>query len=172
LSAHKARDVTVELDRLKSSILTDVATADPDEALDLLWLWIDLHPGLIERCYEPTHHPPDLFRVACRDLGPLAMRTTRPRANLSEQVYARVIDNPYGLLDDLIEVMAEALGDVGLEALKALLVTERKSYRGQYRPEGPGGELRPPAIDGIHLASYRRRLPGRRRCLYAGPRGA
>jgi len=126
LSADKARDVVAELDRLKASILTDIATANPDEALDLLWLLVDLHPGLIERCFERSPHLADFFRATCQELGPLASKSTRPRSSLANQVFVRVLDNPYGLLDDLISVMAEGLGDEGLEALKALLVEERQ----------------------------------------------
>ena len=126
LSVDRAREVVAELNRLKATLLTDVAAAIPDEALDLLWLMVDLHPGLIERCFQRAHQLPDFFRAVCQDLGPLASKSTRPKSSLANQVLVRVLDNPYGLLDGLITIMAESLGKEGLAVLKTLLLDERQ----------------------------------------------
>ena len=60
----------------------------------------------------------DLFRSACRQLGPLALATQPDPEALAEQVFNAFCDNGYGIYDPLIASLTEALGPQGLQALK------------------------------------------------------
>jgi hypothetical protein len=63
-----------------------------------------------------------VFRLACRDLGPLASGAKTDPAALADRAFAALDDNGYGQYDDLIATLAPALGSTGLGRLKARFV--------------------------------------------------
>jgi hypothetical protein len=123
--ADRAEELLDELVRLKARIINDVATTAPDEALELLWQFIDLHGEIIERTYDRSGRVGAVFRDACGELGEIAERAKPKREKFAEQVFARVIVNPYGVLDDLIKETAVGLSSDGLTALRKLLLAVR-----------------------------------------------
>jgi hypothetical protein len=138
LLGDKAQELLDELVRLKARIINDVAATAPDEALELLWQFIDLHGDIIERTYDRSGRVGAVFRDACGELGEIAKRAKPRREKFAEQVFARVIVNSYGVLDDLIKETAVGLGSDGLTALRKLLQASRDgrlaANKGRERP--------------------------------------
>lgn len=118
LSTQKSRELATELDRMRESIVAGVGPTAPKDAADLLWQLLDLHVSVIERCDYQSNATSDVFSTACDDLGTVMASTSIPPTTVADQVYPRLMDNHYDVLDGLLEVMAESLGSEGLEALQ------------------------------------------------------
>ena len=88
LESDKAEELVGELARLKMCILTDVGARAPDDALELLWQFIDLHGNVIERTHDRSGRVGGLFRDACAELGELAERVAPKREAFAQQVFA------------------------------------------------------------------------------------
>jgi len=67
----KVRDLAADLDAQRHAIINQVAKGDAAEALELTWCFIDLAKTVHERCDDSNGVIGDVFRDACRDLGPL-----------------------------------------------------------------------------------------------------
>jgi Family of unknown function (DUF6880) len=59
-----------------------------------------------------------VFRKACSDMGDVALKARTDPTSLADQAFAALIVNGYGQFDELIRVLAPALGQAGLEHLK------------------------------------------------------
>lgn len=135
LQPDKTEELVGELVRLKTRILTDVADRAPDDALDLLWQFIDLHGNVIERAYDQSGRVGSVFRDACAELGEIVERASPKQEILARQVFAHVMANPHGVLDTIVKETAIGLGAVGLGALQKLLLSARDE-----RLAAPGGQ--------------------------------
>jgi hypothetical protein len=134
LSTAKARDLRPELERIHCTIIEKVGTEAPDAALELLWRFIHLHQNLLERVFDRSGASADVFRAAVPDLGAMAARASTSRERLASDVMSTVMANYYGITDDLIPEMAEALGRDGLMILKAKLLDARHQRRSAIGP--------------------------------------
>ena len=65
----------------------------------------------------------DVFHQACEDLGPIAEAAGPDPVSFADQVYEALLNNGYGQYDDLIQLLATALANPGLEHLKQRLVS-------------------------------------------------
>lgn len=117
---HKRKALQVDLERLRHIISDKIAIYASKEALDLLWRFLALAPSVYERCDDSSGRIGDLFAGARDDMSSVALAAEPDPTVLAEQVYAGLIDNGYGQYDGLIGILAEALGDAGLEYLKPL----------------------------------------------------
>lgn len=116
------RGVAADLETQRRTIVDRVAKIDAAEGLELMWRFMDLAGAVEERCDDSDGVVGDVFRLACRDLGPLAQAAQADPIALADRMFAAINDNPYGQYDDLIGALAPALGDKGLAHLKAQLI--------------------------------------------------
>lgn len=107
-----------DLEMQRRAIVEHVAGTDPKEALALMWRLLDLASGIYRRCDDSSGVIAAVFADACDDMGPLAEAARPDPAALADQVFSAIQENHYGLLDDLIETLAQALGAGGLARLK------------------------------------------------------
>ncbi|MFW6028120.1 MAG: DUF6880 family protein, partial [bacterium] len=67
------RKVLVEdLETQRRAIVDQVGRADPAEALDFMWRFMELANSVFERCDDSSGTVIGIFREACRDLGEIA----------------------------------------------------------------------------------------------------
>lgn len=118
----KRRAFVDDLEAQRRAIVEKVAPSDPAEAFELMWRFLALAGPVYERCDDSSGTVGDVFRTACRDLGELAAATKPPPEDLADRAYAALTENGYGQYDELIPVLAPALGEAGLERLKAHFV--------------------------------------------------
>lgn len=123
----KVRDLAADLEAQRRAIVDQVAKIDPAEALELMWRFMELAESVHERCDDSNGLIGDVFRGACRDLGPLADMAKPDPVVLADRVFDALNENGYGQYDDLIEALAPALGDKGLDHLKARFVELSKT---------------------------------------------
>ncbi len=118
----KVRDLAADLEAQRDAIINQVAKSDATEALELMWRFIDLAESVHERCDDSNGLIGDVFRGACRDLGPLAELAKPDLIALADRVFAALNANGYGQYDHLIETLGLSLGAKGLHHLKQRFV--------------------------------------------------
>lgn len=123
----KVRELAADLETQRRTILDRVAKIDAAEALELMWRFMDLAEAVHERCDDSNGVIGDVFRGACRDLGSLAELARPDPVALADRVFAALNENGYGQYDDLIEALAPALRDKGLDHLKVRFVELSKT---------------------------------------------
>ena len=116
------RALAGDLDTQRRAIVERVAKADPKEALDLLWRFMTLAASVFERCDDGSGTVIGIFHEACGDIGDLALTAKLDPASLADQAFQALIANHYGQYDKLIQVLAPALGQTGLEHLKQRMI--------------------------------------------------
>jgi hypothetical protein len=99
-----------------------ISRADPKEALELMWRFMDLAKPVFDRCDDSNGIVSNVFRTACRQLGELALKAKADPLTLADHVFDALRVNTYGQFDDLISVAAQALEQTGLEHLKHRMV--------------------------------------------------
>jgi hypothetical protein len=117
----KAKDFAKDLDLQRTMIADRVARTRPDLALDLMWRFMDLAEPVINRVDDSNGSIGDIFRIACDDLGEIAVKAKPDPVDLADRVFAALSANDYGVFDDIIAVMLPALGQPGVKRLKARL---------------------------------------------------
>ncbi|MBK1663740.1 hypothetical protein CKO38_07360 [Rhodospirillum rubrum] len=154
------RALAADLETQRRAIVETVAVADPKEALDLLWLLLDLAPSVYERCGESNGMIGSVFDEAGGDLGPLAARARPDPLALADRVYGALVSDDYGQFDGLIRTLAPVLEASGLERLKRLMValSQRPIDRPAQKKRGDIGRssLAPPhAVDVVESRRVR-----------------
>ena len=124
----RGRELSAELEGLRTTITETVGAKDPRLALELLWQFLDLHPSIFERFDDSSGRVGTVFRTACDDLGPLAERAQVEPQVLAATVFQKVTNNSYGIYDGLIMSLAAALGQKGRAELRTLLLQRRQEY--------------------------------------------
>ncbi len=123
----KTRPLATDLDTQRRVIVETLAKADPVEALDLLWRFMELAGSVFDRCDDSNGTVGDVFRSACLDFKTLAEAARPDPVMLADRTFAALQDNEWGQFDDLIETLATALGPAGLNHLKARFVELSKT---------------------------------------------
>lgn len=100
------------------AIQTQIAPADPTEALILAWRFMQVATPLLTRCDDSGGTVLELFQRACASLGEIALAAKPTPASLAEAAVEALHDNAYGQYDGLIAHLSPALGDAGLADLK------------------------------------------------------
>lgn len=111
-----------DLETQQQIIVNTIAKSSPDEALEVMWRFMGLARSIFERCDDSNGTIMDVFLRALADLGVIAEAARPNPRHLASRVFAALTDNGYGQYDALIEVTAPALGEEGLNCLKALFV--------------------------------------------------
>jgi hypothetical protein len=108
-----------DLETQRRAIVEKVAPEDPAEALDLMWRFTELAESVFDRCDDSSGTVIGVFHEACADLAGLAAAARPDPEALADRIFAAIQDNGYGQYDDLISLLAPALGAHGLGYLKA-----------------------------------------------------
>jgi hypothetical protein len=117
------RSLVNDLDAQRRAIVKTVARADLEEALDLLWRFMALASSVFERCDDSSSGKViSVFREACRDIGEVAPKIKADPATLADRAFDGLIANDYDQFDELIRMLAPALGQTGLEHLKRRMI--------------------------------------------------
>ncbi|MGC2857426.1 DUF6880 family protein [Novispirillum sp. DQ9] len=111
-----------DLETQRRAIAEQVAKAAPADALDLMWRFMALAGPVLERCDDGNGAVIDIFRTACADLGVLAEQARPDPTALADQTFEALLVNDYGQFDDIIPILAPALGAAGLEHLKRRMI--------------------------------------------------
>jgi hypothetical protein len=116
------RALADDLHTQRRAIIERVAEADPKEALDLLWRFMTLAAPIFERCDDGSGTIIGVFHQACSDIGDMAVKAKVDPATLADRAFEALVANDYGQFDRLISILTPALGQVGLEHLKARMI--------------------------------------------------
>jgi hypothetical protein len=116
------RSLADDLEAQHRAIVETVAKTDPTEALDLLWRFMGLASSVFNRCDDSNGIVISVFRAACGNIGDVALAPKTDPTTLADRAFAALITNDYGQFDGLIEVLAPALGQTGLERLKQRMI--------------------------------------------------
>jgi hypothetical protein len=123
----KVRDLADGLEAQRRAIVDQVAKSDAAEALELMWRFMDLAEAVLARCDDSNGIIGDVFRAACRDLGPLTQAAKPDPVALADRVFAALNDNGYGQYDHLIGTLSPSLGAKGLDHLKRRFIELSKT---------------------------------------------
>lgn len=83
----EVRVLAADLDTQRRTIIEQVTKVDARDALELMWRFIDLSESVRERCDDSNGEIGDVFRQACRDLGPLAQAAKPDPLALADRVF-------------------------------------------------------------------------------------
>jgi hypothetical protein len=126
--SEKARELSSELGRLKSTIIEIIGAGNPKLAAELLWQLLDLHASVFERLDDSSGRVGALFRSACQDLGPLLKRAKSKPDELATTVLTRITENDYGIYDGIVFALNDVLGRKGRNELRKLLEKCRQAH--------------------------------------------
>ncbi|MBO9448893.1 hypothetical protein J7426_01390 [Tropicibacter sp. R16_0] len=119
ISARAQRTLAKELTGLIELTATRIAPEDADLGFDLLWSLLQLAPHIHTRTDDSNGTLGAVMSAAMDATETLAPRLERDPELLADQVFDALRDNGYGEFDGVIPALSEALGDAGLNALKA-----------------------------------------------------
>ena len=108
-----------DLNTQLNAITKKIAPNDPVEAERLLWRFLGIAESVHDRSDDSSGIISGIFGDACDALGQVALEAKSDPEDLAEQVFQAIQKNGYGQVDGIIETLAPALGDVGLNSLKA-----------------------------------------------------
>jgi len=116
----KQKALVKDLDGLLRMIETNVAPHNADDAFDLLWSFLQLAPSIHERTDDSSGAVGTVFRDAIDAIATISDRVAIDPKTLAERILDSVTDAGYGEFDGIIPATADALGDEGLDYLKAV----------------------------------------------------
>jgi hypothetical protein len=118
----KVKSLKADLETQRRTIVDVVAVGDPDEGFELIWQFLAIAVSIFERSDDSSGSLVESFHQACIDAGSIAEAAAIGHDVLAERIFSAVQDNGYGQYDRLISAMVPALGEDGLEHLKALFL--------------------------------------------------
>jgi hypothetical protein len=118
----KVKALKADLETQRKTIVDVVAADDAKEAFELIWQFLAIADSIFERSDDGSGSLIQSFHQACIDAGFIAKSASGNTAVLANRIFAAVQGNGYGQYDRLITAMVPALGQQGLEQLKAVLV--------------------------------------------------
>jgi hypothetical protein len=118
----KVKATKTDLETQRKIIVETIAPHDPAEAFELIWQFLAIADPLFVRSDDGSGSLIQSFHHAGTDAGSIAEAAKIDADVLGEKVFKAFQDNGYGQFDRLITAMAPALGNKGLEHLKALFV--------------------------------------------------
>jgi hypothetical protein len=125
----KVKATKTDLETQRKIIVETIAPHDPVEAFDLIWQFLTIADPLFGRSDDGSGSLIQSFHQAGTDAGSIAQAAKIDADVLAEKVFKAVQDNGYGQFDRLITATAPALGNEGLERLKALFVDWSKELK-------------------------------------------
>jgi len=154
------RALVEDLQTQRRAIVDHVGTADPKEALGLMWSFMGLAASVFDRCDDSSGTVIGIFRDGVKDLGRLAETAGCDPAELADSVYQALLDNRYGQFDHLITALASSLGNGGLQHLKQRFLSvskepikTREEHERRKIGWSPSGPIYEDEIENRHRAS-------------------
>ena len=132
------RALVDDLEAQRSAIVDRVAKADAVDGLDLMWRFLALANSIFARCDDSSGAVVAIFHSACGDLAEIAKAAKADARTLADHAFQALTANDYGQYDDLITLLAPALGSEGLEHLKQRMI----ALSNEPVQEAPEGERR------------------------------
>jgi len=117
----KGKAFVKEMASLHRSITTDLAEENPTDAMNVLWRFMDMAGYCYERYDDSQGSLGQVFADARDSLGDIARRAKLDPTPLSLRVIVAYKKNEYGEYDELISILAPALGSSGLKYLRELI---------------------------------------------------
>jgi hypothetical protein len=114
----KRKALVKDLSTQVAMITDKIAPEDPTLAFDLLWAVLELAPSIYGRTDDSKGDVSAVFTAAMAHFADICPRAVLDPITLADRVWTALQDNDYGAWDDLVAVMAPALGNDGLTALK------------------------------------------------------
>ena len=114
----KRKSLTDDLATQRHAIVEQVAKADPDAGLELMWRFLGLANSVFERCDDSSGIVSSIFHEAVEDLAAISAQANIKSEMLAETVYDALQQNHYGQYDELISALASVLGNTGLKHLR------------------------------------------------------
>jgi hypothetical protein len=141
----RVKKVKADLETQRKAIVDIVAADDPREGFELIWQFMALGDSIFERSDDNSGLLMESFRHARADAGVIAKAAGIDARVLADRIFAAVQGNAYGQYDELITAMVAALGNDGLEHLKALFAEwsnepQVKPAAGERRLIGQGSD--------------------------------
>jgi len=121
----KIKTLAADIAAQHRAIMDHVAPADPGAALDLLWQLMACANPVFARSDDSNGHLSATFAAAARDIGSVALAARTEPGMLARRAFDALRNDRFGQSDDLVEILAPALGDPGLAALQALVTAWR-----------------------------------------------
>jgi hypothetical protein len=118
----KVKATKTDLETQSKTIVDTIAPHDPAEAFELIWQFFAIADPLLGRSDDGSGLLVQSFHQAATAAGTIAKAAKVDADVLAEKVFKAAQGNDYGQFDRLITAMAPALGNEGLEHLKALFV--------------------------------------------------
>ena len=124
LDSAKRKTLLTELEGHLATITGSIRSEQPSLAYALHWELLELSEGLFDRCYDGSGSLSGFFGRVLQAL-PESLRAGAPKPTAVAERLADALEesNGYGQLDRAVEVLAEALGQAGLEALRQECLT-------------------------------------------------
>lgn len=114
------RNFTKELASLVTLIENPIASQAPDDAFDLLWSFLHLTTGILDRMDDTDGSVAELVTRVHGMIALLAPRLGLSPDTLADTVFEALQDNAHGQFDGVIAALAPALGTMGMDRLTAL----------------------------------------------------
>lgn len=118
VDSRKRKALLADLEAQHQAITGPIAAAEPLQAFQLLVRFLELADGVLERSSDTTGAVIGVFQQALVDLAELASAAAIKPEALADQVAELIAGNGYGQFDDLIPLVASALGEQGLAMLQ------------------------------------------------------
>jgi hypothetical protein len=110
------------LNDLRLRIINDLNAKSPKIAFEMMFDFLDLHKNTLERVDDSNGTVSGVFFTACDDLGLLARHINHlNNQEIVEIVFARFMNNNYGIYNGIIHSFKESLKDQGFDLLKEKL---------------------------------------------------
>lgn len=110
------------LNDLRLRIINDLNAKSPKIAFEMMLDFLDLHKNTLGRVDDSNGTVSGVFFTACNDLGSLAGHIQHlNNQELVEIIFARFMNDGYGIYDDIIHNFKDILKDQGFDLLKEKL---------------------------------------------------
>ncbi|MBT6344790.1 MAG: hypothetical protein HOJ51_15420 [Tateyamaria sp.] len=121
-----------DLSMQNDMITKKIAVQDPIIAFELLWEFMDLAPSVYSRVDDNCVEVDQVFRNALMQLGDIGPHVELDLSLLTAKILDSLINNDFGVFDDLIGLLAPTLGSEGLCLLKEKVLdySQTSSKRG------------------------------------------
>lgn len=106
------------LDATRMRIAVDLNDKSSEAAYDLMSAFLDLHENVLNRVDDSNGKVSYIFTKACEDLGNIIQNTNFDLAKIVEIAFIRLMNNGYGVHDDIIKNFKSVLNHQGFNLLR------------------------------------------------------
>ncbi|MEP7455027.1 DUF6880 family protein [Phyllobacterium sp. SB3] len=125
----QVRTLKKDLETQWRTITEIIAPNDPNEALEVMWRFMDIAGSVLARTNDTNGTLLSVFSSACTDFGAIALKATPDPTVLAKRAFSALHNNEYGQYDGLIAALAAPLQQQGMDQLKALLIANLKTLK-------------------------------------------